>query len=655
MLTLDDVLSIKHPEPPRWSKDGAWLAFPYVVDGTRELWAVPGKGGQSVRASAPGVAVGAWDWAADGRLTWAAGKTVWGAKPGEEPATVLDGQESVSNLSWSPDGRTLAVLRSGKLTLLGGPALLNELPVPGSVSQFSWAPNSARIACLILENKQRDAAVVDVATRKLVWQSHTPEMEHGLAWVGPDRLNVVRMTLDSKRREYVLVSLPDGAEEVLEREESHRGLRTEITPVGAPSGDAIAYTLHVDGWAHIVVRDFARGTRTVALPGEHEDVGHAGCQARFSPDGRYLVFASNKGVLQQRHLWRYDRETGEAVQLTSEPGTQVTPDWAPDGKQIGFIACSPWQSAEVAVVEASGGEVKRLTRSMPEAWTPEVQVEPQHVTFPSAEGLTIHADLFLPKGFDPSRKYPALVYIHGGPARQMRYGWHPLRSYGFFYGVNQYLLQQDYVIISVDYRGGIGYGVEYEQASYLKWAQTELEDCINGGRFVKALPYVDPDRVAIWGLSYGGYMTLAALTKYPDEFALGINIAGVWDFEQWARWIEAKNPGAPNYFVARWGGPKAEWNAEAYRHVSPRNFVEQLKAPLLNLHGTADEAVDFAQLDVIVKDCTDHNKDFAALYYPGETHLFHRRKTWEDALRRIEAAFERHLKGDPSRRPPAML
>jgi dipeptidyl aminopeptidase/acylaminoacyl peptidase len=657
LLTIDDVLSIRHPEPPRWSPDGAWLSYHYVVDGTPELWAVPKDGGAAVRLSSPGQATGAWDWAPDGRLTWAAGKSVLAARPGDEPAALLEGQEPVAALAWAPDGRRLAVLRGGKLTLLGtGPApMLQELAPPGAAYQFRWSPDSARIACLILEGKQRDAAVLEAATGKLLWRSNTPDWEHGLSWLGSDRLSLVRLSLDSIRREYVLVGLADGTEEVLERETSHRGLKTEITPVASPTGDAIAYTLLVDGWSHVVVRDFARGTRTVALPGAHEDVGHAGDQPRFSPCGRYVAFSSNKEALQQRHIWRYDRESGKALQLTTEAGTQVNPEWAPDGAGIAFIACSPRQSAEVAVVASVGGDVRRLTRSMPEAWNREEIVLPQHVTFPSAEGLEVHADLFLPQGFDPSRKYPALVYIHGGPPRQMRYGWHPMHGYAFFYSVNQYLLQKDYVIISVDYRGGIGYGVEYEQASYLKYAQTELEDCVNGGRYVKGLPYVDPERVAIWGLSYGGYMTLAALAKHPDEFALGVNLAGVWDFEQWARWIEKMGPGLPNYFMARWGGPKCEQNAEVYRHASPKNFVAGLKAPLLNLHGTVDEAVDFAQLDEIVKDCTEHGKDFAAVYYPEETHLFHKRKTWEDALRRIESAFERYLKCDPDRRPSAMM
>lgn len=658
MLRIDDVLSIRHPDPPQWSPDGKWLAFHYNVDGVRELWAVPADGGEPVRVSAPGVAVGPWDWSAGHRLGYAVQGKVYVVDLGSEPVPLLEGQEQVTELKWSPDGSVLGVVRQGKLSLLGagsGP-LLQDLLVPGAVNPtFHWSPDGKHVACAILEGSQRDAAVVEVATGRLVWRSNTAECEYGIAWVGNDRLSIARISMDSTRREYALVSLPDGTEEVLEREESHKGLKMEIAPVASPDGQAIAYTLVVDGWLHVVLRDVCRGTRAVLLPGPHEDYGHAYDKPAFSPDGRYVAFSSNKGAHQQRQIWRYDRQTGVVKQLTTETGTNVNPAWSPDGDRMAYLTCGPYHSAEVAVMTAAGEGHRRLTRSMPAAWSRKSIVVPRHITYPSAGGMEIHADLFLPQGFDSGQKYPALVYVHGGPIRQMRYGWHPLHPYAVFYSFNQFLLHRGYVVLSVDYRGSTGYGVEYEQANYLQFAQAEMEDCVNGALYLKSLPYVDGDRIGIWGLSYGGYMTLAALTKRPEVFAMGINIAGVWDQEQWAQWRAAKDVGYPVFFVQRWGGPKGEHNTEVYWQISPKNFVSGLKAPLLNLHGTADEAVDFAQLDAIIRDCTEHGKDFAAIYYPGETHMFSRRKTWEDAFRRMVLAFDRYLKCDPAERPGAMI
>src|SRR5690606_23522620 len=158
-----------------------------------------------------------------------------------------------------------------------------------------------------------------------------------------------------------------------------------------------------------------------------------------------------------------------------------------------------------------------------------------------------------------------------------------------------------------------------------------------------------------YGLSYGGYMTMGALTKYPEAFALGINVAGVWDWEQYETWRETTFPGSPWHGIARMGGMPGEHNAEAWFQASPRNFVAQMTRPLLNLMGTADANVDFEQMDAIIRDCVEHGKDFAVAYYPGETHMFTHRKTWEDAFPRITRAFERYLKVPPAERPPAMI
>ena len=167
---------------------------------------------------------------------------------------------------------------------------------------------------------------------------------------------------------------------------------------------------------------------------------------------------------------------------------------------------------------------------------------------------------------------------------------------------------------------------------------------------------MDSQAIAVYGLSYGGYLTLGALTKHPETFSLGINIAGVYDWAQWARWRERQWVGAPWYGAyTRLGGPPDRENARAWHAASPRNFVGQLRRPLLNLMGTADERVDYQQLECIVSDCVRNGKDFAALSYPGETHAFTHRHTWVDAFSRIEKAFERYLKEPPAKRPSAMI
>ncbi len=666
MLSLDDVLSIRHPESPQWSPDGARVAFAYHVDGVRELWTAPltGTAGEPARASADGLAVAAYGWLTDGRLVYASGGRLFAAPPGAaaqdaDVQVLVDGPTDIAGVACSPREVRLSVARAGGnlLILEDGPVLREPALSGKALGAGAWSRDGSRLAVPIVDGKRFDIVVIDATSGETVWRSRSGDGEGAPVFVGRDRLTFVRESPDNTWREFVLVDLASGEERVVERVESERGLSFEVAPAAAPDGRAVAYVVPVDGWPHVVVHDLERGTRTVALPGEHEDLGHEMERPSFSPDGRSVAFASSRGSLRHRQIWRYDLASGEARALTEERGTHTDPVWSPDGTAIACISAGPFHSAEVAVVAADGSATERLTRSMPAAWTREAIVEPEHVLLTSADGMKIHTDLWLPpQGPPPGERLPGLVYVHGGPTRQMRDGWHPMHAYAVFYAYNQYLVGRGYAVISVDYRGGTGYGVAYEQANYLAMGSRDMEDCITAAEHLAALPQVDGSRLAIWGLSYGGYMTLAALTKRPEVFALGINIAGLWDMQQWARWIGDRHYGAVPYFIQRLGGPlDDDGDAEAHRHASPRNFVEGLKAPLLNLHGTADANVDFAQLDEIIRDCTEHGKDFAALYYPDESHMFTKRTTWEDAFRRIESAFERYLRCEPDARPRAMI
>ncbi len=655
MLTIDDVLSIRHPEAPlRWAPDGSRLAFTYHVDGVRELWTASGPG-TAVRASAAGQAVAAFGWTPGGDLVYAVKNEVWVAG---QVAPWLAGLDPVGDLACAPAGGAVAVLRRGHLAVVWPDGRLREFALPGdALAPLIWSPGCTRLACGLREGQACDLAVVDVATGRLLWRTRTADWEYGAGWIGEGRLSFGRASVDAMRREWVIADLDGaGGELVVERHESPKGFGVHVPPVVSPDGGAIAYTWPVDGWTHVVLYDVASGDRKLLLPGEHEDLGTETERPCFSPDGRQLAFTSSRGDLRQRHIWRYAPHAGgDPVQVSHTPGTQCDPAWSPDGSAIACIASGPRSSAEVAVIAAEGGPETAWTASMPAAWSREPVAEPEHLVLSSADGMRVHAGLFVPAGLDRSARHPALVFVHGGPSRQMRYGWHPMHSYAVFYAFNQLLLQRGYVVISIDYRGGTGYGLDYEQGNYLQFAQGDLADCVAAADHVKALPFVDPERVGIWGLSYGGYMTLAALTKRPEVFALGINIAGIWDMEQWARWRWNRTPGQPVSFVRRWDGPKTEANAEQYRQISPRNFVAGLRAPLLNLHGTADANVDFAQLDEIVRDCTAKRKDFAALYYPDESHMFTRRDTWEDAFGRMLAAFDRYLRCAPGERPRAMI
>lgn len=217
-----------------------------------------------------------------------------------------------------------------------------------------------------------------------------------------------------------------------------------------------------------------------------------------------------------------------------------------------------------------------------------------------------------------------------------------MQSYAVFHAYHQYLAHKGYVSISINYRGGIGYGRDFRNGLYHKMGVDDVTDVVFAGEYMKSLPYVDPDRVAVWGLSYGGYMTLHALTQYPEAFKMGINLAGIWDFSQWTHWVQSFRGTQGGLFTTFFGGTP-EQSAHLYQVGSPCTYADQMNKPLINFHGTADANVDFEQMDRIVLDCVRLGKEYEAYYYPEEVHMFRWRATWVDAFEKIEREFEKRL------------
>jgi dipeptidyl aminopeptidase/acylaminoacyl peptidase len=274
-------------------------------------------------------------------------------------------------------------------------------------------------------------------------------------------------------------------------------------------------------------------------------------------------------------------------------------------------------------------------------------VTPEHVTYESVGDREIHAYLLDPRETDAvdddATDFPAVVWVHGGPMRQMRDGWHPSRSYGLAYTVQQYLAHRGYVGLFVNYRGGIGYGREFRQSLAGRRGRDEMVDVARGAEFLRELEYVG-DEVGIWGLSYGGYAALQLLGTHPDAFDVGVNLAGLADLELYRDWAETtKYPPVASAMTVRFGGEP--WEVpEEWAAASPETHMADYESPLYSFHGTGDRYVNFEQLDRVVDRVTELGLDAEWEYYPEENHVFSERSTWERALPKIEAAFEEHLR-----------
>ena len=158
----------------------------------------------------------------------------------------------------------------------------------------------------------------------------------------------------------------------------------------------------------------------------------------------------------------------------------------------------------------------------------DAQVVPQLVVTKAPDGLEIHNQLFLPKDLKPGEKRPAIVFVHGGPVRQMLLGYHYMHFYHVAYAVNQWLASRGYIVMSVNYRSGIGYGKSFRTAPNTGGrGNAEYQDVLAGGKYLQSRPDVDPNRVGIWGLSYGGVLTAQALARNSDVFKVGAP-ASIW-------------------------------------------------------------------------------------------------------------------------------
>ncbi|MDQ7842202.1 MAG: prolyl oligopeptidase family serine peptidase [Armatimonadota bacterium] len=663
-ITLEQVLAITYFSAHAWAPDGRRIGYILDDGGRYSLRVVDVRTAQSLEISRGDLPVTAFDWAPDGRLAYLQGGRLLTAGQGEapsddgwRPSVLYAGPDPVTAVQWSPAPPALAFVTGGRLWLWD-PAepSLRHLDVGGRVQgldhqpTLSWAPDGSAIAVTFRDDRGRwDLAVTD-SLGHVLWRSETENLEGPFTWLRPGRLIFARPSVAYTAREWCVLDLPDGTVRVLHREDEPEGLGAPFAAQPHPDGRQALLVLRHEGWWHLYLLDTEDGRLRVLTEGTGEDVGHAYDLPRISPDGREAVFSTNRENLGMRHLFCVDLGSGVLRRLVDTPGTSVEAAWSPDGRLVAFRHSTVHHAPELWVVGRDGAGLRRLVGSMPEGVAPSRFALPQPAKTPGAGGLEIPGYLLVPPDLEPGRRYPALLYIHGGGMRQMREGFPPLKAYAFFYAVSLWLAERGVVSYLINYRGGIGYGKAFEQGNSGGLAVVECEDCVRAGEWLKTLPFVDPQRVGVWGLSYGGWLTLAALVRSPQTFALGINIAGIWDFDRWMAWAREAFRPAYDYFLGRARGSR-EQSPEVWRNASPRHLVAELRAPLINLHGTKDEAVPFEQLNLIVKDCVEHGKVFEAHYYPEETHLFTRRTTWRDALRKVEGALQRYLGYTPEDAP----
>ncbi|HEV8362640.1 MAG TPA: prolyl oligopeptidase family serine peptidase [Gemmatimonadaceae bacterium] len=342
--------------------------------------------------------------------------------------------------------------------------------------------------------------------------------------------------------------------------------------------------------------------------------------AALSKDGSTLFYCTNAGDIERRHIWAVPVSGGTPRQVTTGSGIETHPQPLASGKQIAVLYYDARTPASVALAPVSGGAAQKFFPTLGKEFPTDAHVTPEVVIVKSPDGLEIHNQLFLPKDLKPGERRPALIFVHGGPVRQMLPGYHYMQFYAWAYGYNQYLASQGYVVLSVNYRSGVGYGRAFRTAPNTGGrGNSEYQDVLAAGKWLQQRHDVDPARIGIWGLSYGGVLTAQALARNSDLFVAGVDMAG----------------------VHLWGS-SLDSAAVSYRS-SAIGAIDGWKSPVFLVHGDDDRNVDFAQTVGLVQLLRARNVYYELQVIPDDLHesMFHR--NWMDTWNRSTAFLRKHV------------
>ncbi|MFM7272456.1 MAG: prolyl oligopeptidase family serine peptidase [Gammaproteobacteria bacterium] len=656
---------------PRFSPDSRALAFVahgelFVRDlasgAIRQLTAGGGIDVSEDDPAKPGSAAGTYRWSPDGR--WLAFQQERDDEVKGRLVVNFAGERVTSRRqNWRTAAEGNARARLGVTPRDGGPILwLTPLSDDYHVD-WEWSPDSTRIALLrkTESQKQRHVDVLDVtaaragaptARAQRPAKPETTEAEAAATTAGADPAKAWTRTVFSERDERWVCDICDFV-------------------TWSPDGRLLAFASEASGWNHlyVVAPEDAAATARQLTSGEWEVTDYrlptattGDLQPAFSRDGRAIYFTANRSALSERHLYRVWVDDGRIDQLTTRRGVNVG-IVAPDDRQVAYLSSSLTEPWELFVGDTAGTEGRAVTRSpLPEFHEYEWPA-PRTVTFRSRDGKAVRALLFVPPSVTaeqlreldagaasstgPARgrsrastRYPVINFVHGAGYAQAvldRWGGYMTRAFQF----GQFAAQQGYVVIDVDYRGSAGYGREWRTDVYLHLGGKDLDDELASMDFLRTLSWVDTDRAGIWGISYGGFMTLMAMFRSPGTFLAGSAWAAVTDWENYDR----------SYTQQRLRTPAEQ--PEAYARSSPLHHVAGLAGALQLQHGIMDSNVHFQDTAQLTDALVAAGKPFSQQFYPQEDHVAVRPEVWTHATRSLLEFFDRHL--SPAPRPSSRV
>ena len=665
-FTLEQVMSAPFPDELSAAPSGGVVAWVFNDRGARNIWvaAPPDYRGHAITAypDDDGQEITELRWTPDAKaIVYVRGGGKNGSGEYPNPRSVTAG---VTQEVWivavaggnprrigeghgpaiSPKGDRVAFVQNRQVwsASLGDTNAATQLiHARGSAGSLRWSRDGSRLAFVSDRGDHAFLAVFDIAQKSLWYLDPSTDNDGEPAW-SPDGTRIAFLRIPAgvgglpftpqRSAQPWSIRVVDATSGVgrqvwmadTGRGSAFRGVTAENQIIW--SGDRIVFPWEADGWTHLYSVPVQGGATTLLTPGafEVEDVAP-------TADGTAIVFSSNQDDIDRRHVWRVAPAGGAPVALTK--GTQL--EWAPrptsDGK-VALLHADGKQPPRPAILAGGAAPKDLAPGAIPAGFPAGALVEPQQVVFSSTDGLAIHGQLFLPPGAKAGDKRPAVIFFHGGSRRQMLLGWHYMYYYRNAYALNQYLASRGYVVLSVNYRSGIGYGMEFREAlHYGAQGASEFQDVMAAGLYLRSRADVDPKRIGLWGGSYGGFLTAMGLAKASDLFAAGVDLHGVHDWnveiQNWVDYDPAKNAEA----------------ARAAHESSPIAYVDDWRSPVLLIHGDDDRNVQFSQTVQLAAALRTRHVPIEQLIFPDDIHDFLLHAHWVQAYTAAAGFLDRTL------------
>ena len=567
------------------------------------------------------------------------------------PMFELQDRQSAVDLMLSPDDTHVFVLVAER------PTGAKNTIVPNYVTETGYTEDIPGRTNVGDTQDRRLLGVLNLRTGKSVWAdgsfappvveaekpSGTPsKAEREIRWSPPvasaDGKFVVAAasSADNKDRWLVTIDPETGKTKVIDALHDDAWVREAGTGFGAPSiqflpdNKRIWFLSERDGWMHLYTLDLSADA---AKPKQLTEGKWEVSSADLASDGRTFYITTSEAHPGERHLYSVSVDGGARTKITSMVGSNQA-EISPDDSMLGLIYSYSNKPPEVFLMpNKPGAAAKQVTVTPTVEWRSFNWIDPKVITFTARDGVEVYARLFTPEMIGGKRDpvHPGVVFVHGaGYAQNAHKYW---ASYFREYMFHNLLASRGYVVLDVDYRASSGYGRDWRTAIYRHMGGKDLEDVVDGAKYLAAKEQVNPRRIGVYGGSYGGFITLMAMFTTPDVFAAGAALRPVTD---WAHYNHGYTSNILNV---------PQKDIEAYRKSSPIYFAEGLKGALLICHGMVDTNVHFQDSVRLVQRLIELRKEnWSFAPYPVENHGFTENTSWADEYKRILKLFEENLR-----------